>query len=333
MIWSSGYSAAYYMAVVDPNTWQDIGRIEITGGSISRSRTDLMESADIDCVSYPERLEQWVRVYLDTRQNETSEHTALFTGLACSPSLEINGNMRSHPVECYSVLKPAQDVLLQRGWYAPAGANGAELVKALLEVTPAPVEAEEGAPALSQSVIAEDGENNLSMAVKILDAMGWRLRISGAGTIRICPPASDASAVFSALGNDSIELSVTVEQDWYKCPNVFRAVQSDVYAVARDDSEESFLSTVNRGREVWMEETGCSLNSGESLEEYAIRRLREEQSRAVKVSYDRRYDPAVYVGDLVQLHYPRQGIEGVYTVDTQTVELSHGAKVSESIVR
>ena len=52
MNWAKGFEATYYMTLVDRNTWKDTERIEITGGSVSRSDSNLIESADIDCVSY-----------------------------------------------------------------------------------------------------------------------------------------------------------------------------------------------------------------------------------------------------------------------------------------
>ena len=52
MDWSKGFSASYYMAIVDKRTWNDISRLEITGGNISRYITGLRESADIDCPGY-----------------------------------------------------------------------------------------------------------------------------------------------------------------------------------------------------------------------------------------------------------------------------------------
>ena len=118
MDWGKGYSATYYLAQVDPVTWRDIARIEITGGSINREKTGLIESADIDCTGYDDG-ERWIRVYLDARQNGAAEHVPLFTGLATSPEDEIDGTRVENALQCYSVLKPADDVLLLRGWYAP----------------------------------------------------------------------------------------------------------------------------------------------------------------------------------------------------------------------
>ena len=331
MDWSKGYSASYYLGVVDPDTWRDIDRIEITDGNITKSNSGLRESADVTCVNYSIGRELWVRVWLDAAQGSGTEHVALFTGIACSPSVEIDGNRQTHPMECYSVLKPAQDVLLQRGWYAPANANGANLVKNLLSVSPAPVVVDGLSPTLTHSIVSEDGESNLTMADKILTAINWRLRIEGDGTIHVCPKASSSSATFDALENDIIEPQVTLEHDWYECPNVFRAVLGELSAIAKDEDPNSFLSTVSRGREVWKEETSCALSDGETIAEYAARRLREEQSYAVSVSYSRRYQPDVTVTDLVRLHHPAQGLEGTFGVISQGIELGNGARVSEKV--
>ena len=112
MNWNKGYSATFYAAFVDPITWRDTERFEITGGSISRSDSDLQESCDLDCIGYDQSRERWVRVWMDTRQNGAAGHYALFTGLATSPERDIKGTLVETPVELYSVLKPAADIFL-----------------------------------------------------------------------------------------------------------------------------------------------------------------------------------------------------------------------------
>lgn len=332
MDWTKGFSASYYMTLVDPATWRDVQRVEITGGNISRSGSGLRESADVTCRGFDPDREHWVRIYLDAAQEGDVAHVPLFTGLTSVPEREIDGERVTYPVTCYSVLKPAEDMLLQRGWFAPSGFNGAEVAAELLSVTPAPVAVEPGAPTLSQSIIAEDGENRLTMANKVLAAINWRLQISGDGSITVCPPASEISGTFGQ-DRDVIEPQVQLRADWFSCPNVFRAISGGVTAVARDDSEDSMLSTVTRGREIWREESDCDLNSGEGLAQYAQRRLRELQAVAYSVRYVRRFDPQILVGDLVRLHYPGQGLTDDYTVIAQDIELGYGARTSEEVQR
>lgn len=330
MDWDKGFSANYYACLVDRATWRDTEVLEITEGSITRSQSSLIESADIT-TTYLLTGERWIRVYMDARQNGATEHVALFTGLAIPPQTEIDGILKKYKVECYSVLKPAEDILLERGFYLPAGMDSGEVLKNLLAVSPAPVEVDDNAPELSSTIIAEQGESNLSMAIKVLKAINWRIRIGGSGTIHICKKASEAVVTFNALDNDSVEPQLTITHDWFVCPNVFRAISGDLVAVARDEREDSILSTVTRGREVWMEETGCNLNINESIGQYAERRLAEEQSRAYEVRYSRRYNPDITVSDIVGLRYPGQGLDNDYMVISQQITLGSGCRTEEQV--
>ena len=329
MEWKDGFSALFYCSVVDAATWRDIARFELTGGSVSKTGTGLMESADLELNDLPATGEIWIRVWMDARQNGNAAHEALFTGILSVPGTEWDGDRHSYKAECYSVLKPAQDVLLPIGWYAPTFSSGAELAAKLLQVGAAPVEYEKNSPTLDSSIVAEGSENNLSMAWKIINAIGWRIRIDGRGVIHICPKAQEASGKFDSLENDSVETEIEDKKDWFSCPNVFRATNNGITAVARDDDPDSPYSTVTRGREIWKEDKSCNLNAMESLEEYVIRRLKEEQSPARVCNYSRRYYPDLYPGDVIRLHYPAQSIDENFRISSQQIELGYNARTSE----
>lgn len=331
--WSRGYSAAYYLERVDPATWRDTGKVELTGGTVKREPSGKRQSADIRCIGYHIEVEQWIRVYLDVKQGGDSAHVPIFTGLATTPDDDINGTLVSTSLTCFSVLKPAEDVMLRRGWFASAGSNGGKLVKRLLSVSPAPVVVADNAPALSDTIVAEDGETNLSMIDRILDAIGWRLRIEGSGVVNVVPRVMDPVGTIDPIQNDIIEPKITVSQDWYGCPNVYMAVAGDVTGIARDEDPGSMLSIPNRGREVWKMETGCALAANETVAEYAMRKLKEAQRPRQKGSYSRRYLPDVYPGDRMILHYPVQGLDGIYYVQSQSITLGYGAKTSEQIYK
>ena len=331
MNWNLGYSTSYHACLVDPVTWEDNEAIEITGGGVNRTSTGLRQSADLDCIDYSYGSDKWIRIWMDVRQNGTTEHIPLFTGLASAPEEEIEGMLSSTTLQCYSVLKPAQDVLLDIGWYAAKGFEGAELVDQLLSVGPAPVIVKKGSPRLSENIIAESGESSLSMSEKILDAIGWRLRIEGDGTITICPEASGESSTFSALDNDKIEPKVKIEKDWFDCPNVLRAVSDTESFTEYDDDPKSHLSIPSRGREVWKEETSVNLSSEESLAIYAKRKLKELQKVSTKISYSRSFDPKVLVTDLIRLHYPAQNLSGIFVVKSQTIALDASGTTSEEV--
>lgn len=334
MDWTEGYSARYYVSILDKSTMRDIKRIELTGGTIKRTLSDLRESADLDCGSYySSDQEEYVRVWLDTKQHGASSHTPLFTGIATSPDKNYDGYHISHNVVCYSILKIAQDVLLPKGWYAPVDADGAKMVKKLLSVIGVDVDISGVSPLLSQAIIAEYNENNLSMADKILTAINWRMRIDGYGNITLEPYSKDPVASFGITLNDIIENGISISYDWFNCPNVFRASMDDSYAIARDDDPESKFSTVSRGREIWAEESSCDLNQNETLSEYAFRRLKELQQVATSVSYDRRFIPDVYPSDVITLNYPAQGVTGNYIVTEQSITLGFNAKTSEEVIK
>ena len=332
MDWQHGFSATYCLMTVNPETWADDEELGIIEGTIERdAEADLIESASITLAEPVGEI--WIRLYLQARQESDSEKVALFTGLTSSPERKLDGHRITYPVECYSVLKPADDVLLLRGYTAPRGA-GAGLVKELLSVIPAPVEAEDASPALSDNIVAEDGETRLSMANKILDAIGWRLRIEGDGSVTICAKAAESSVRFDANENDVIETEVTDTNDWFECPNVLRAYTEEAgTAVARDDDPESDLSTVSRGREIWLEDTDVNLNVDENIAQYAIRRLREEQQHARTLSYNRRFFDGITVGDIITINYPGYELTGDYRIKTQSITLGYGCRTAEEVTQ
>ena len=331
MIWENGYTAEYYMAIVDAATWRDIERVELEGGNITKNLDGLRESASITCRQYSQPVEQWIRIWMNTYQDGGSAHEPLFTGLATTPAQQFDGVRDNSTLTCYSVLKPVEDVLLLRGWYAAAGKNGANVIKSLLEPTPAPVVIDEASPALSEHIIAGDGETRLTMVDKILDAIDWRLRITGDGTIHISPKATEESIFLSPDMNDIIENQITVNEDLFSAPNVFAVFGSDMVGIARDESQNSPLSTFNRGREVWASEQSVNLADNESIEGYALRKLREAQNVEKTATYTRRYLPGVLPGDLVQLKYPVQNLEGLFMIENQTITLGHAARTNEGV--
>ena len=331
MDWSKGFSAAYYATFVDPATWRDLERFEITEGSISYTTDELRGSATVGAVGYEQGTENIIRVYLDAKQTGSAALVPLFTGYAASPSQVFNGGLETNSLDIYSVLTPVRDVILPRGWYAAAEIPGGILIKNLLAPTPAPVDIVDNSPALKEAIIAEDSETNLSMIEKILAAIDWRMRVSGDGTIHIMPKATSAVVTYDPLENDAIEPEIEITYDWYQCPNCLRAISGDLTAVAKDEDENSIFSIPRRGREVWMEDTDADLNEGETIEAYALRRLKEEQSIATQAKYKRRFHADLSVTDLVQLHYPEQGLEGLYKITSMSMELGYGCSVDEEV--
>lgn len=336
MDWRRGFTSEYYATYVDSSTWRDGGRFEIIEGSVKREASNLLTSADVKCKNFDGTSEKLIRIWLDTQQDgEDAGHVPLFTGYTSSPDRDINGVVEYRTLQCYSVLLPASDILLPRGWYAPIGIDGTIMIESLLKCTNAPLDispAEDDNRSLKQAIVAEDNETNLSMVTKILDAMNWKMRIDGYGRIYVEPYNLDPVVIFGATDNDVVENSVSVTYDWFSCPNVLRAVMDEAVAVARDEDSDTPMSINNRGREVWYEETDVVLNDRETLQEYAVRHLKELQRVSTKVSYTRRFHPDVYPLDVIQLNYPRQNLAGRYYVSSQSITLGFGAKTSEEVL-
>lgn len=336
MNWHKGFSALYELKRVDPVTWMDAGSLDFTEGSVQRSEDDLQESASLKLTESPG--ECWLRVYLKAWQGHDGARVPIFTGLASTPRRDLDGVRESYQATCYSVLKPADDVLVECGYYVPAGADGARVAASLLQVGPAPVTFQEDGPRLMEPIVAEDTDTHLSIAQQIMDAIGWRIRIGGDGRISIEAPAAAAALTLDTMENDSVELKMTDTQDWYSVPNCYRASTGGLYAVARDDDPDSPLSTVSRKAlrggtgEIWASEIGVTLGSDKSLAEYTLEKLREAQAPARTVGYTRRFQPDVTVGDLVQLHLARHRIDGTFRISRQTITLGHGARTQEEVV-
>lgn len=331
MDWSKGYSSDFYAKEVDPVTWRDIGEIPITGGTVKRTFSGLRQSATLQCSIDLGGIEKWVRVYMDVEQDGGYAHEAIFTGLAATPKHKMWASRATRAPECYSVLKPADDVFLPRGWFALAGQNGGEVIRQLLSVTPAPVDVVDNAPVLSTTIIAEDNETRLTMAEKVLTAMGWHIDITGDGVIHLKPLSAAPVATLDPVTYDVIKPPISITQDLYSAPNVYQAVSGDMVGIARDDREDSPLSVQNRGREVWAGESGVTLAAGETIGEYAQRQLKQAQRVRKEASYDRRYIPQVRVGSVINLHYPAQGLDGLYIVTSQNVRLGFSAQTAENV--
>lgn len=329
MNWAKGFGARFYGAVINPKTWADSDRFEITGGSVQYSTDSLMGSASVDTIAYPYYSENWVRIWMDVVQEGDSAHVPLFTGLAIKSKSSNHGGLETNSLECFSVLKPAEDVLLPRGWNILEGTNVKEAVIDLLSVTHAPIIFESDPPNLSDYLVAEEGETNLSMAELIVAVIGWRMYLTGYGEIYISPKPNKPVSTFNGTDNDILEVDYSQDDDWFSVPNVLRVVLDDQTVIQTDDDPDSFYSIQNRGREIWAEESNVTLNTYETLGDYAARRLRELQSSTSTISYTRRYVPTIHVTDLVEINYPRTDLIGVYQVTSQSIELHGGAKTSE----
>lgn len=335
--WSFGYSSSYEATFVDPITWNDIGyngegSFEITAGSITRNDSDLRQSADISTVDLELTRESWIRVYMIASQGYDKQRIPVFTGLATTPSKQINGERTETSIQCYSVLKPLQDILLPRGWFVETGISCSNIIRQLTDPLSAPVHIANTDATFMEYIIAENNETYLTMLDAVLTAMNWRIRIDGDGSVDIGPFTDDPVQRFDTRSNDVLEPQITIDNDWYNCPNVLR-VTTNYDEYIEYDYSDSIYSIESRGRQVWAEESNCNLTNGENLEFYAKRRLKELQDFATKVSYQRSYDPLVMPTDIVWINYPEYDIFGTFYVTSQSITLGYGSATQEEVIK
>ena len=127
-------------------------------------------------------------------------------------------------------------------------------------------------------------------------------------------------------------MNVTISNNWDEIPNVFRAVGTGIASIAKDEDPNSRYSIVNRGREIWAQDTNCILNDGEKISDYAERRLKELQQTSKVIDYTRRFIPNIRIDDYVWIKYPEQNISGAFLIESQTINLGYGGQVSEKVV-
>lgn len=338
MDYSSGYVASYYATFVDPLTFEDdirydSNRIEVLSGSINKDNSLLRQSASIILRNnYTEINDRWIRIYMILEQSKDKERIPLFTGLASSPNLTYNLGVQDQTLNCYSVLKVAEDVIMPRGWYALAGTNIGSIINELFSVLPAEVVIADNIPSLEVNVVAENNESNLSMVDYILSIIDWQMQIDGSGVVYIYPKSNDPVSIFSPYDNDIIQAdSFSIGRDWFDCPNVLCATSGTNMAIAKDENPDSDLSISARGREVWATEDNVALEDKETLASYAKKRLTELQTKTETVQYTRRFVPTVNQGDMVRINYPE--IQGDYRVESQVISLTATGQTSENVFK
>lgn len=335
MNYTRGYKASFYAVLIDPVSWMELDRINVTSGSITNTESGLRQTARLTVRDFDQTQEHWLRIYMDARQDANIDHVALFTGLAEAPSQDIDAPVITNDLECYSVLEPINTPMIF-GEYIPYGVNAGTAIKRLLKPTKAPVEIDPNTPIIQDYIIAEENETNLTMIEKILkavstDSVGWQMVIDGMGTIRVRPRPTKPALVVSAKGVDIIKSELKVTHDWFKVPNVFKATSGDAVAVAKDENPDSPYSTASRGREIVVTERDVTLAEDEGLAEYAKRRLAEEQQIAEIAEYPRRFMPGVYVGDIVRADY--DVLNGDYEVTQQDISFTHNGELQEKVKR
>ena len=336
MDWTRGYSARWRVMRVNRDTWEDEAEVPgITSVDVERSCAEdapLLESATIHVDLEPGRQvpEGWYRVEMLATQGGESTRHAIATLLVLETEAEVDRGVADATLEGWSVLKPAQDVKMPVGSYAPAGCDGAAFARDLIAVcTPAPVTAD-GSFTLDSTVVFDAGASNLEAAWKVVGAASWCIWVDGRGGAHIGPRGSEPALSLDSAAAGLLVPGITHRRDVSDTVNRYFAVDGDSVAVVANEDPASPTSTAARGRYVDYVDTAPTRVDGETLEAYARRRLSELSTVTTEYTYTREWWPDVHPMSLVRATLTAQGFEGDLRVVSQSLDCSHGITVTET---
>ena len=233
-------------------------------------------------------------------------------------------------LECYSVLKPAEDKELPPGWYFPEGGDPiAGAFELLADTLKCPVEPAESDIRTDEPKIAESNETALSMAQYLLKDTDHYIAIDGRGRVSIKKKKDDIVSIFDTYENDILMPEITDESDIFEIPNILRVSDSSGnYETIYNDDVNSDTSIEKIGWEKWASEQ-VTLDYGETLLSKGAERMEEISKSVRKINYKREFDPNVKVNDVALYLLPQQGIIGTFRVISQSYEIGNGVTVNE----
>lgn len=330
MDWNQGYTATFRLYSVNQSTWGDGDEIEnLVSASVTKdNESSLIEDASISIDGEP--IKGYVRLVLEAKNTSGMAKVNLGTFLVTSPKRSINGLLTTIDLECYSVLKPADDKLLPPGWYFPEGgdpiAGASELLSNCLKC---PVEPAESDIRTDQVKVAENNETALSMAKYLLEDTDWFIYIDGRGCVSIKKKPDNIVKMFDAYENDVLMPNITDESDIFDIPNILRVTDSSGnYETIYNNDEQSDTSIEKLGWEKWSSEQ-LSLDYGETLLGKGGERMEELSKTTRKINYSREFDPDVKLNDVALYMLPKQRIVGTFRIISQSLSIENGIKVSE----
>lgn len=337
--WSDSYSLTMRVMSVDKNTWANKQELaNVTGLSLHRTANDdypLLESADMQFTSFTDdKFENdWYRIEAMFSQGEVVNRLPLATLMFDSYGGTTKWNYVDYDVQGYSVLKPLEERVLRTGDYVPKGEDvSAWISKRIKECTPAPVRIQNSFT-LSEPLVFASGTSYLQAVWSALDAKGYILRISGNGLITICKKSENPSLILDS-GHSVLALpEIAWNADISSIPNRYYAVSpiDGSIAVAVNTDSKSPTSVQARGRWIDYYDESPKMVDGESIEQYAGRKLQELSNYFERVDIEHEFVPNITVFDRIQCNLPNQNVVGMYVVESQEITIGNGITIKESL--
>ena len=337
MDFSRGYTSTFTLRPVDMSTWA-------SGPSYARA---ISASVECDCTDeYPllqagscevtlevaDAFEEgYYRIEMKAEQDGSVETHPVATLLMSSGESTLDRASQTAKVTGHSVLKPASDRLMLTGTYAPKGCDGAAYAANLLrECIAAPVTVS-GSFTLDEHAVFGAGVSYLQAAWTVLKAANWCMRIMGDGTVEVCPKPTEATFVLDAEGRHHIVPGAEMSYDLSEVPNRYFAVDGEDVGIAVNELDGSRTSVQSRGRYVdYIDDSPVKVD-GETMTNYAKRKLEEMSTVMREWRYDREWVPDLVPFDLVAGSVPEFGMDGAFRVLKQSMAIGKGVLVSETL--
>lgn len=330
--YANSYAAAWRVRRIDPTLWLPVEEVAgVRGASVKRSwnrdgSCPLLESGDMEVTG---RLsEGYYRIEMLA---DTGELVNVATLLFAPDGSSWSHRGWSGPLTGRSVLAPASERRFEPGEYAPRGVEGASwCARMLRSVIDAPVTVE-GSFGLSDHVVFDLGLSYLDGVWRVLDAGGYCLQIAGDGTVVIRPVPADPALVVNStsLGLLMPEFGQSLPID--TVPNVLKVYDGAQEAVARNEDSASPTSIPSRGRPIEGDvEDSPARREGETLRQYADRRLGELSEIYETIDVEREYAADVLPYSIVRANLPEAHVTGDYRIMDQTLECGRGIRVGET---
>ena len=322
--WSGSVSREWTLRELNPQTWQPGDAIDgLQAATVSRDSTGRMLESGTLTVESPigdGKKEHYVRLELLARQGGAVERWPVATMLAFPTTSNVRrGGWDAASYDLLSALRPAQDVKMKAGYTIRAGSDGAEQAALLLrECLPAaqPIDVQ-GSFTLSGNTVFARGTTYLDAVWDLLDGAGWCLQLEGDGGVIICQKPSEAAWALDMSTASAMGVTVGAGGASPDVPNRYIAIEGALSATAEYADADSIIARGGRPVEV-LDESPQRVN-GESLAEYAARRLAELTDVRGTRTMQLAWRPGLTVLDLIQADLPDAGLQGKCRISKQTI--------------
>lgn len=325
--WSKSYTSTWRVFKVNPKTWADGELIKrVDSASISRTADGrVLESGSLEVTG--EFSSGYYRIVMNAEQGGELARVDVATLLFEVKGGSIDFGRKASSVDGYSVLQPAATTAITIGEYAPAGVDGVQYAKSLLEsAINAPVEVE-GSFILNDHVVHELGSSVIDAVWAVLDAGGYIIQLDGKGVVHIKPKPTKPDLKLNNLSRSLLSNGIDFSSDTSEIPNRYVVIDDNNVVVASNDDKDSIVSTVSRGYFVDVVDTSPTPVNGQTLREYANGRLKDLSILKEEYTYQREYADKVYLYSLVRASI--NGLQGDLRVESQSINCGKGITVTE----